>query len=102
MPKAAAGTPIQPTQRSQAPNPIPAASPISPRDDAVARLEGALAVQDRQRRQYEALSETSLELDAYVRLCEASERVVTRARWLEWIDHHWDRGRSTALARDSR
>jgi hypothetical protein len=114
MPKAAAGTPIQPTQRSQArlaasdPQPIPAASPISPRDDAVARLEGALAEQDRQRCQYEAVSETSLELDAYVRLCEASERgeaserVVKRARWLEWIDHHWDRGRSTAPARDSR
>jgi hypothetical protein len=65
-------------------------------------LEGALAEQDRQRHQYEAAFETSLELDAYVRLCEANERVVTRTRWLEWIDQHWDRGRSTALARNAR
>jgi hypothetical protein len=117
MSETATATPSQPTEHSQArlprsdpeaylaasdPQPIPTASPISPRDDAVARLEGALAEQDRERRQYEAASETSLELDAHVRLCEANERVVTRVRWLEWIDHHWDRGRSTALARDSR
>jgi hypothetical protein len=82
--------------------PSPAESPISPHDDAVARLEGALAEQDRRRRQYEATSESSLEPNAYSLLCEANERVATRARWLEWIDQRWDRGRSTALARRTR
>ncbi len=82
--------------------PSPAESPISPHDDAVGRLEGALAEQDRRRRQYEAAFETSLEPNAYVRLCEANERVATRARWLEWVDQHWDRGRSTAPARRTR
>jgi hypothetical protein len=82
--------------------PIPAESPIPPHDDAVRRLEGALAEQGRRRRQYEAAFETSLELNAYVRLCEANERVVARARWLEWVDQHWDPGRSTALARRTR
>ena len=81
---------------------IPAASPTLPRDDAVGRLEGALAEQTRRRDQYEAAFETSLEPNAYARLCEANERVATRARWLEWIDQHWDRGRPTALARRTR
>ena len=86
--------------------PIPAESPPPPRDDAphddaVGRLEGALAEQGRRSSQYEAASETSLESNAYARLCEANERVATRARWLEWIDQHWDRG-STALARRTR
>ena len=82
--------------------PSPAESPISPHDDAVGRLEGALAEQDRRRRQYEAAFETSLEPNAYARLCEANERVATRARWLEWIDQHWDRGRSTAPSEEAR
>ena len=82
--------------------PIPAESPIPPHDDAVRRLEGALAEQGRRRRQYEAAFETSLEPNAFVRLCEANERVATRARWLEWVDQHWDRGRSTALAKSTR
>lgn len=82
--------------------PIPAESPIPPHDDAVRRLEGALAEQGRRRRQYEAAFETSLELNAYVRLCEANERVATRARWLEWVDQHWDRGRPTAPSRRTR
>jgi hypothetical protein len=104
------------TQRSQAwlpdraeerlpgsdPQSIPAASPTPPHDDAVGRLEGALAEQDRRRDQYEAAFETTLEPHAYARLCEANERVATRARWLEWIDQHWDRGRPTALARRTR
>jgi hypothetical protein len=77
-------------------------SPISPHDDAVGRLEGALAEQGRRRRQYEAEFETSLEPNAHARLCEANELVATRARWLEWIDQRWDRGRSTALARRTR
>jgi hypothetical protein len=82
--------------------PSPAESPISPHDDAVGRLEGALAEQDRRRRQYEAEFETSLEPNAHARLCEANELVATRARWLEWIDQRWDRGRSTALVRRTR
>jgi hypothetical protein len=82
--------------------PSPAESPTSPHDDAVGRLEGALEEQDRRRRQYEAAFETALEPSAYARLCEANERVATRARWLEWIDQRWDRGRSTALARRTR
>ena len=114
MPRTATATP---TERSQArlqrsdraeerragldPQPIPAESPIPPHDDAVGRLEGALAEQGR-RRQYEAAFETSLEPNAFVRLCEANERVATRARWLEWVDQHWDRGRSSAPARGTR
>jgi hypothetical protein len=82
--------------------PIPAESPLPPHDDAVRRLEGALAEQGRRRRQYEAAFETSLELNAYVRLSEANEWVATRARWLEWVDQHWDRGRSSAPARRTR
>jgi hypothetical protein len=82
--------------------PIPAESPLPPHDDAVRRLEGALAEQGRRRRQYEAAFETSDERNAYVRLCEANERVATRARWLEWVDQHWDRGRSSAPARRTR
>jgi hypothetical protein len=82
--------------------PIPAESPLPPHDDAVRRLEGALAEQGRRRRQYEAAFETSLELNGYVRLCEANELVATRVRWLEWIDQHWDRGRSSAPARRTR
>jgi hypothetical protein len=82
--------------------PIPAESAIPPHDDAVGRLEGALAEQGRRRRQYEAAFETSDERNAHVRLCEANERVATRARWLQWVDQHWDRGRSTVLARRTR
>ena len=82
--------------------PSPAESPIPPHDDAVGRLEGALAEQGRRRSQYEAAFETSDERNAYVRLCEANERVATRARWLEWVDQHWDRARSTAPARRTR
>jgi hypothetical protein len=81
---------------------IPAGSPISPHDDAVGRLEGALAEQGRRRRQYEAAFETSDEPNANARLSEANERVATRARWLEWIDQRWDRGRSSAPARRTR
>jgi hypothetical protein len=82
--------------------PIPAELPPPPHDDAVRRLEGALAEQGRRRRQYEAAFETSDELNAYVQLCEANARVATRGRWLEWVDQHWDRGRSSAPARRTR
>ena len=81
---------------------IPAGSLIWPHDDAVGRLEGALAEQGRRRRRYEAAFETSDEPNAHARLSEANELVATRVRWLEWIDQHWDRGRSTALARRTR
>ena len=82
--------------------PGPTESPISPHDDAVGRLEEALAEQDRRRRQYEAAFETSLEPNADARLSEANERVATRGRWLEWIDQHWNQARSTAPARRTR
>jgi hypothetical protein len=81
---------------------VPADSLTSQHDDAVGRLEGALAEQGHRRRQYEAAFETSLEPNAYVRLSEANERVATRARWLEWVDQHWDRGRSRAPVRKTR
>jgi hypothetical protein len=79
-----------------------AGSLISPHDDAVGRLEGALAEQGRRRRQYEAAFETSDEPNANARLSEANELVATRVRWLQWIDQRWDRGRSAALARRTR
>ena len=91
-----------PTRHSSDLQPIPAESPISPHDDAVGRLEGPLAEQDRRRRRYEAEFETSLEPNAHARLSEANERVATRVRWLEWVDQHWDRGRSSAPARRTR
>ena len=113
-----AGTAPSPTERSQARvqrsgraeqrlagsdlKAIPAETRIPPHDDGVRRLEGALAEQGRRRREYEAAFETSDERNAYIRLCEANERVATRARWLEWVDQHWDRGRSTVLARRTR
>ena len=78
---------------------VPAESLLSQHDDALGRLEGALAEQSRRGRQYEAAFETSDEPNAYARLCAANERVVTRARWLEWVDQQWDRGSSNALAR---
>jgi hypothetical protein len=81
---------------------LPAESLTSQHDDAVGRLERALAEQGRRRRQYEAAFETSDEPNAHVRLSEADERVVTRARWLQWVDQHWDRGRSSAPARRTR
>lgn len=81
---------------------LPAESLTSQHDDAVGRLEGALAEQGRRRRQYEAAFETSDEPNAHVRLSEADELVVTRARWLQWVDQHWDRGRSSAPARRTR
>ncbi len=70
---------------------LPAESLTSQHDDAVGRLEGALVEQGRRRRQYEAAFETSDEPNAHARLSEADERVATRARWLEWVDQHWDR-----------
>ena len=80
----------------------PAGSLISPHDDALGRLEGALAEQARRRRQYDAAPETSDEPNAHARLSEANELVATRVRWLQWIDQRWDRGRSAALARRPR
>lgn len=74
---------------------IPAASPIPRHDDAVGRLEAALAEWLRQHHQYEAAVGTTLEPNAHVRLCEAKQRVATRARWLEWMDQQGDRGRPT-------
>jgi hypothetical protein len=85
---------------------LPAESLTSQHDDAVGRLEGALAEQGRRRLEYEAAFETSDEpsdeLNAYARLSEANEWVATRARWLQWVDQHWDRGGSSAPARRTR
>jgi hypothetical protein len=102
-----AGTATPNRRRARAPldhksRSVPADSLTSQHDDAVGRLEGALAEQGHRRRQYEAAFETSDEPNAYARLSEANERVATRARWLEWIDQHWDRGRSSAPARSTR
>jgi hypothetical protein len=81
---------------------VPADSLTSQHDGAVGRLEGALSEQGRRRRQYEAAFETSDEPNAYVRLSEANEWVAARARWLQWVDQHWDRGGSAAPARRTR
>jgi hypothetical protein len=102
-----AGTATPNRRRARAPldhkfGSVPADSLTSQHDDALGRLEGALAEQGRRRREYEAAFETSDEPNAHVRLSEANERVATRARWLEWVDHHWDRGRSSAPARRTR
>jgi hypothetical protein len=102
-----AGTATPSRRRARAPldhksRSVPADSLTSQHDDAVGRLEGALAEQGRRRRQYEAAFETSDEPNAYARLSEANERVSTRARWLGWIDQHWDRGGSSAPARRTR
>jgi hypothetical protein len=70
---------------------IPAPSPIPRHDDAVGRLEGALAEWVRRHHQYEAAVGTSLEPNAQLRLCEANERVATRASWLEWVDQQGTR-----------
>jgi hypothetical protein len=113
MPGTATATPIERSQARLPPSdraeecrassdPAHSRRMIPPHDDAVRRLEGALAEQGRRRHQYEAVFETSDEPNAYVRLCEANERVATRARWLEWVDQHWDRGRSSAPARRTR
>jgi hypothetical protein len=115
MPGTATATPIERSQARLPPSdraeecraasdlqPIPAESLTSQHDDAVGRLEGAVAKQGHRRRQYEAAFETSDEPNAYARLCEANERVATRARWLEWVDQHWNRARSTAPARRTR
>jgi hypothetical protein len=85
-----------------APSSISRHESISRHDDAVERLEGALAEQNRQRRRYEAGFETSREPNAFAQLCEANERVTTRARWLKWIDQRWNRGRSTAPSEETR
>jgi hypothetical protein len=102
-----AGTATPNRRRARAPldhksRSVPTDSLTSQHDDAVGRLEGALAEQGHRRRQYEAAFETSDEPNAFARLSEANAFVATRARWLEWIDQHWDRGRSSAPARRTR
>ena len=54
------------------------ASPIPRHDDAVGRLEGALAEQVHRRHQYDAAIGTSLEPNAHLRLFEANERCDAR------------------------
>jgi hypothetical protein len=55
-------------------------------DRAVRRLEDAMSEQARRAEIYEQSVGTLRELDAYVRLREARERVVALDRWLHWVD----------------
>ena len=55
-------------------------------DDAVRRLEDALAEEDRLGRSFEAAVGTTTELGAYVRLQHASEQVAARQTWLTWVE----------------
>jgi hypothetical protein len=57
-------------------------------DDALTRLEAAMAEQTRRRYQYDAASDTSGEPIAFARVCEANEWVSTRRTWLRWVDQH--------------
>jgi hypothetical protein len=57
-------------------------------DDAVRRLDAALAEQDRRHDQHEAARGTPRELNAYGGLCEANEQVAARDCWLNWLDEN--------------
>lgn len=57
-------------------------------DDALTRLEAAVAKQTRRRYQYDAASDTLAEPIAFARVCEANEKVSTRRTWLRWVDRH--------------
>jgi hypothetical protein len=58
-------------------------------DDALRRLDEAVAEQKRRRNRYDAAYDTPGEPAAFVRVCEANERVSTRRRWLCWVDQHY-------------
>ena len=55
-------------------------------DDAVRRLDEALAEEDRLGRSFEAAVGTTTEFGAYVRLQHASEQVAARQTWLTWVE----------------
>jgi hypothetical protein len=57
-------------------------------DDALRRLDDAVAEQKRRRHQFDAAFDTPGEPAAFVQVCEANEQVSTRRRWLRWVDHH--------------
>jgi hypothetical protein len=57
-------------------------------DDALRRLDEAVAEQKRRLNRYDAAYDTRGEPAAFVRVCEANERVSTRRRWLRWVDQH--------------
>jgi hypothetical protein len=57
-------------------------------DHALMRLSEAVAEQKRRRNRYDAAYDTPGEPAAFVRVCEANERVSTRRRWLRWVDEH--------------
>ena len=57
-------------------------------DHALTRLGDAVAEQKRRRNRYDAAYDTPGEPAAFVRVCEANERVSTRRRWLRWVDEH--------------
>jgi hypothetical protein len=50
------------------------------------RLEHELRRRDQSTARHEAAQGTPAELDAYVQLQEAEERVAARGRWLEWAE----------------
>jgi hypothetical protein len=53
---------------------------------AARRLEGAMREQARRADVYQQSLGTPRELEAYVRLREARERVAAFDRWLHWVD----------------
>jgi len=61
-------------------------------DRAVQSLNAALVEQDRLSERYDAASDTSTELGAYVRLRAAGDQVAARGAWLSWIDDECYRG----------
>ena len=63
------------------------------RDDAVKRLEVALAEEDRLGDRYRAALGTSSEFSAYARLQGASDDVTAREAWLKSIDDDTGGGR---------
>lgn len=58
-------------------------------DDALRRLDKAVAEQKRRRIQYDAAYDTAGEPAAFVQVCEANAQVSTRRRWLCWVDQHY-------------
>jgi hypothetical protein len=61
-------------------------SVVDERARALRRLEDALEEQARLAEMYRQSVGTSLELDSYVRLREARNRVTACDRWLRWVD----------------
>jgi hypothetical protein len=56
------------------------------RERAQRRLDDALELKERSNARLDATRGTAAELDAYVQLNEAEEKVAARDRWIEWAD----------------